>query len=31
MTKYTFKRDNIFLTDNFLIEFDCKVPQEWTL
>lgn len=29
--KYTFRRDNIFLTDDFLIEFDCKVPQEWTL
>lgn len=29
--KCTFKRDNIFLTDDFLIEFDCKVPQEWTL
>lgn len=31
MKKCTFKRDNIFLTDDFLIEFDCKVPQEWTL
>lgn len=31
MEKCTFKRDNIFLTDDFLIEFDCKVPQEWTL
>lgn len=31
MKKCTFKRDNIFLTDDFLIEFDCKVPQEWIL
>lgn len=31
MEKCTFKRDNIFLTDDFLIEFDCKVPQEWIL
>ena len=29
--KRTLKRDNIFLTDDFCIEFECKVPQEWTL
>lgn len=31
MKRCTFKRDDLFLTDNFLIEFDCKVPHEWTL
>lgn len=31
MKKCTFKRDNLFLTDDFFIEFDCKVPHEWIL
>lgn len=31
MKKCTFKRDNLFLTDDFFIEFDCKVPHEWML
>ena len=31
MKKCTFKRDSLFLTDDFFIEFDCKVPHEWIL